>query len=224
MTSHIKTILFDLDGTLIDSAPSILEGFNFALDTVGIKPIIPIDGSIIGPPLTKTLSMISGIHSESRLDEISIIFRNYYDNDGVKKTRPYAGVKNCLQMLYKRGFQLHITTNKRHFPTQQILDILGWRQWFTSVYTIDNPSIGFKDKTKIIAAQVNDFNLKTSQTLYVGDRHEDFIAANNNNIKFVGISWGYGIAPSDHGENNNYLVANSIEELVKIIETGGSDV
>lgn len=223
MIAHAKAILFDLDGTLIDSAPNILEGLNFSLNVVGIKPIITIDRSVIGPPLKKTLSMISGITSKDKLEEISLIFKNYYDSNGIKKTQPYAGVTECLQTLYEQGFQLHIATNKRYTPTQRILDILGWTQWFTSIYAIDKPSPGedFKDKAEMLTAQINDLNLKTNRVLYVGDRYEDFTAANNNNIKFIGVSWGYGIAPADQSTNNNYLIANSIKELASIIGTHG---
>jgi len=81
-------ILFDLDGTLIDSAPSILETFAAILEAKGIEPVFPLDNRIIGPPLRGVLQQLLGDDDSFLIPELSEDFINRYDTNGYKRSVP----------------------------------------------------------------------------------------------------------------------------------------
>jgi phosphoglycolate phosphatase len=195
MSIQAKSIIFDLDGTLIDSAPSILAGFEHVLKVNGIKPLIPLTSSVIGPPLIPTLRMLSGVDDEEKLVQMVEQFKDFYDREACLLSQPYDAVDYGLKRLAEQGFKMHIATNKRYIPTRNIFQHLGWDALFTSVYTLDRDGASFNSKSEMIKGQLEDFRLSANQTVYVGDRAEDMEAAQNNNLNFVGVSWGYGDFP-----------------------------
>jgi phosphoglycolate phosphatase len=192
MFTNIKSIIFDLDGTLIDSAPSILIGLDYVLKLNSLEPLIPIMSSIIGPPLVQTLRILSGVNDEKKLLQMADQFKKYYDFDACLLSQPYDDVHYGLKSLVKDNFELHIATNKRHVPTRNILKHLAWDHFFVSVYTIDKNEVSFKSKSQMINRQLEDFDLSVDQAIYIGDLAEDMEAAKNNQLNFIGVSWGYG--------------------------------
>jgi phosphoglycolate phosphatase len=196
MFINLKSIIFDLDGTLIDSAPSILFGFEHVLKTNSLEPLIPITSSIIGPPLVQTLRMLSGINDEKKLLQMAEQFKEYYDLEACLLSQPYHDVNDSLRKLVQANFELHISTNKRYVPTRNILKHLAWDNFFTSVYTLDKNEVPFKSKSQMLQKQLEDLDLSADQSIYVGDRMEDMDAAHNNQLNFIAVSWGYGDFPS----------------------------
>lgn len=189
----VDTIVFDLDGTLIDSAPSILAGFGAALAAAGLQAAEPLTAALIGPPLTATLARLSGIEDRDRLAPMAATFKRYYDSEGYRLSTVYDGADAALRALHADGVKLHLATNKRHAPTVQILDWLGWSDLFSSVYALDLPGrAAFSDKSAMLAAQLAEQDIDAARALYVGDRDEDRVAAEHNGLAFVGVDWGYG--------------------------------
>jgi phosphoglycolate phosphatase len=210
MTVKAKSIIFDLDGTLIDSAPSILAGFQHVLKVNDIVPLVPLTSSVIGPPLVPTLKMLGGVNDEAML-LMAEQFKDFYDIEACLLSRPYDAVDGGLKRLVDIGFELHIATNKRYIPTRNILKYLGWSNLFSSVYTLDQEGASFNSKSEMIERQLKDFGLSADQTVYVGDRSEDMEAAQNNQLNFVGVSWGYGEFPE------NVTVIKSFNELDSLV-------
>lgn len=196
--SAAPTLMFDLDGTLVDSAPSILAGFAAVLRETGIRPVRPLDASIIGPPLRKTLANISGIDDPAQIEDMAAAFMRYYDSDGCLQSVPYPGVAETLAALHASGAVLHLATNKRHYPSLRMLDHFGWSRWFTSIYALDLPGRSFPDKPSMLAAQIADFKVDKARACYIGDRDEDRIAADANGLEFIGVNWGYGDFKGEH--------------------------
>lgn len=196
MSAKAKSIIFDLDGTLIDSAPSILTGFEHLLKVNGIEPLIPLVSSIIGTPLIQTLKKLSGINDEKKILKMAEQFKEYYDLEACLLSKPYDDVDHGLKKLVEDNFELHIATNKRCIPTKNIIKHLSWDNLFASVYTLDQAGAAFKSKSEVIKKQIGDFTLSVDQVIYVGDRLEDMEAAQSNKLNFLGVSWGYGEFPS----------------------------
>ena len=211
MFVNIKSIIFDLDGTLIDSAPSILIGFDYVLKANNIEPLIQLTPSIIGPPLIQTLKMLSGVNDEKKLLKMAEQFKEYYDLEACLLGQPYHDVNDGLKKLVQANFELHIATNKRYVPTRNILKHLAWDNFFASIYTLDKNEIPFKSKSEMINRQVKDFSLSVDRAIYIGDRGEDMEAAQNNQINFVGVSWGYGEFP------NHVITAQTFSQLYNLI-------
>lgn len=193
--SPIKTIIFDLDGTLIDSSKSILAGFAGAFAAEGLSPAVALAPEIIGPPLKETLAMLAGSRDVVLVDRLAGHFKAHYDNVGYRETTVFAGIPEMLAGLAEMGVPLHIATNKRLIPTRRILDHLGWTAYFRTVRALDAWSPAAANKAEMIARQLREEALTPASTLYVGDREEDFFAARANHLPFALAAWGYGGAP-----------------------------
>jgi phosphoglycolate phosphatase len=193
MTSPIKhrAVAFDFDGTLIDSAPSILSGMRYALDKNKIPPIVPLDPDIIGPPLRITLSRISGSTDASLLTQLIADFKHGYDSSGFRDTVAYQGIPELLNRLHGDGCRLYLATNKRGIPTRLILDYLGWHSWFSAVYCLDEHPDCI-DKTQLLGKLLLENRLVPSTTPYVGDTESDASAAIHHHMPYLHVAWGYG--------------------------------
>ncbi len=191
-----QAIIFDLDGTLIDSASSILTAFSYVFKLNDLQPLKQITSDVIGPPLMQTLIMLSGVNDEKKLLQMAKQFKEYYDLEACLLCHPFDDVDEGLKKLVKANFGLHISTNKRLIPTRKILKYLAWDNFFTSVYTLDKNVVPFMSKSEMINRQIKDLDLSIDRAIYVGDRLEDLEAAQNNQINFIGVSWGYGEFPN----------------------------
>jgi phosphoglycolate phosphatase len=193
-THKCSSIIFDLDGTLIDSAPGIISSFRKILHQAGISPTVTLDHSIIGPPLYKTLALLTGSSDSALLDTLAADFRNHYDHLGALETRLFQGVSTLLEGLIEAGITLHICTNKRQSPSAKILRNLGLDSNFVSLYALDMEQNRYNDKTSLLSGQIKDLALDPTTTVYVGDTHADGTASYANGIPFYYAAWGYGNA------------------------------
>jgi len=185
------TIIFDLDGTLIDSAAGVLAAFGGAFNARGIIPSRPLSLDIIGPPLMETLGNLAGTNELAVLQPLAEAFKANYDEDGYRLIEIFPGMDEMLSGLSARGHELHIATNKRILPTRRILAHLGWEKYFQGVYALDAFSPPLKSKANMLGAILAERGLDPRATLYIGDRQEDGEAALANNIRFLLAVWGY---------------------------------
>jgi phosphoglycolate phosphatase len=188
----IITAVFDFDGTLIDSAPGILAGFAAALQAAELTPCVPLSESLIGPPLAETLMRLSGSEDATLITFLTEQFKLYYDTTGVVTTPAYPHVQAMLEGLMDTGVELHIATNKRFAVTHAILDHLGWRDYFASVYALDMVTPRLANKPALLAKQIAEQGLNITNTIYIGDKYEDGEAATANQLGFYYAAWGYG--------------------------------
>jgi phosphoglycolate phosphatase len=210
----IKNLIFDLDGTLIDSSNSILESFRGAFEKVGKAPVRPLTADIIGPPLRETLSNVSGLTSSDELDGLATAFKAYYDTEGYKHTEVFPDIEEILSELSRMQLSLYIATNKRIIPTRLILDHLGWTSYFTGVYALDSLTASMAQKSDLLKYIVDKYSMNSESTLYVGDRREDGEAAAKNHLKFAFAAWGYGMdIKMFEGSGDFYL-----EHPVRLVE------
>lgn len=193
-----QNIIFDLDGTLIDSAPAILASFREVFAATGVPPVHPIDPSVIGPPLRETLTLISGSEDPALLADLAARFAAIYDTTGLLATEAYPGVDAVLRHLAGAGLALSIATNKRIFPTRRILEHMGWDPLFTHIYALDLFEPRLPDKATMIRRLLHDQGIAPDEAVYVGDREEDGLAAELNALPFLAATWGYGsLAPEE---------------------------
>jgi phosphoglycolate phosphatase len=189
--SKTGVLVFDLDGTLIDSAQSIKSSISVAFKRAGAAPSRPVDEIQIGPPLRDVISSLVGKRQRHLLPNLIRSFIRHYDEVGYRSVRAYDGVSEMLERLRDERWLLYIGTNKRIEPTRKIVKLLGWGKLFNGVYSLDSFLPQLSNKSDLLRSLVDRLNLECDNTLYVGDRREDAEAALNNGITSILVDWGY---------------------------------
>lgn len=184
-------LIFDLDGTLIDSAPSILQCFDLAFSSTNTPLAAPLTQDVIGPPLMETLKRLSGSEDLTLLNRLAAAFKQHYDTTGYQQSVVFEGVATMLQQLQEQGYKLYIATNKRFYPTEKIMAHLEWNAFFSGVYALDYFQPALKSKAEMIGRVVAENGLLVKSCLYIGDRLEDGQSADANQMDFALVSWGY---------------------------------
>jgi phosphoglycolate phosphatase len=187
----IHTVIFDLDGTLIDSAPSILRSIQSAIDETGIKTIKPLSENLIGPPLKDIFINLVGESNKEKLPELIEVFKRNYDESGYKETRVYEAITEMLDELLKNRLNLYIATNKRLVPTLKIIEHLRWTNKFKNVYALDYFEPVLQNKVEMLRRLHKDLPQASNGAIYIGDLLEDAVAAERSGLPFFMADWGY---------------------------------
>jgi phosphoglycolate phosphatase len=185
-------IIFDLDGTLINSAPSILKSLKASLYALNIRPCKSLTPDLIGPPLTETVASILSIDDIIFLPKVLENFKNHYDGFGYKETLVYSGIEDMLNALNKTNHKLYIATNKRIIPARLIVKMLDWDGFFSETYSLDSFSPPYETKTAMLANLNSKLKKRGQNIIYVGDRRGDEEASSKSGMKFLWAKWGYG--------------------------------
>ena len=215
-TSAGRTVLFDLDGTLVDSQPGVLNTLRRVLDSAGIVPSVPLGPNLIGPPLARMLERVVGDAAHGTVERLATAFRLEYDLHGHLQTMPYAGVDGVLAGLRERGFALFIVTNKRAVPTHLVLERLGWLEYFTAIAALDAARPPVANKSELVTALLACHAIEKSRAVLVGDSEEDALAAESNGICFLGAGWGYGLGNTDAARGR--LVLQRPHDLIERLD------
>lgn len=189
---NTANLIFDLDGTLIDSAPSILACMEHVSAAAGLKLELPLEANLIGPPLLTALARVTGLSDERLLLPLAEAFKAHYDAVGLHSTVPYPEIPEVLRHLRDKGMTLYLATNKRMIPTIAILEKMGWGEWFTAIYTLDKTSPGCTNKSTMLGLLLRENKIDPATAVYVGDTLEDGIAAAASGLHFIAADWGYG--------------------------------
>lgn len=185
-------IFFDLDGTLLDSAPGILESVKYALSSLGIKEEREeVLNSFIGPPLFDAFSKNYNLEKEVADRAVEKYRENYNDNGAMKKFTVYNGVENMLKSLNNAGLTICLATAKPREYAYKMLESVDFTKYF---HFINGASFDETKRTKsaVIKDTINTNNFDKSRIVMVGDRENDITGARKNNIASIGVLYGYG--------------------------------
>jgi phosphoglycolate phosphatase len=189
-------LIWDLDGTLIDSSNEIIACLELAVKNSGLELSRRINPFIIGPTIDVILknAFPSEYVSGDILEQVILNFRMIYDNSEFNMTKSFSGIEKIVKD--KQSFVHHIVTNKPDMPTKKILEKLGWTTYINSVNTpyseiIAQDSKLLKSKRELFSGLITKYD-EQSFFVGIGDMKSDCIAAKDNNIKSVGVLWGTG--------------------------------
>ena len=208
-----KAILFDLDGTLTDSAEGILNCVALALEHFGL-PVYDRETMIVfvGPPLGQTFPKF-GVPEESVQTAIDI-FRSRYTTVGKFENTPFPGIREMLATLRSQGHTLYIATSKPEQQAREILEHFDLAQYFDIIAgAATDKSRATKEE---VIAYLKEQSGPIGQAIMVGDTIFDVKGAVAHGIPAIGVSWGYGKV-EDMIEAGASAIATSPEHLVELI-------
>lgn len=206
--------IFDLDGTLVDSAESIRRALIESCEVNNIEPMIPISEIKIGPMLDEIISSILPYEESSRHDLFKKTFVELYDRKFCKEGMVYPGAIDALSQAAVNA-DLFLVTNKRIIPTIEILRHHNMVQTFKAIIGCDSVENNAFSKAKSINHLINKYGLCESDCTYFGDTEGDAAACHEAGVDFVYVSWGYGDAKEM--ANLKCLTMNSWDELCGFI-------
>ena len=212
-----KSILFDMDGTLIDPSEGIFDSIRNALQQLDVpQPPDEDFPSFVGPPLRKIFSRLLKTNEVEVLENAVALYRQRYSNSGLFQCVVYGGIFEMLENLAEGGYDLYVATIKPGLYAHKILAHTGLARHFNAIHgsALDG---SMDDKDRLVKGLLDEHGLNSAQGIMVGDRYMDVDAAKANGLVSIGASYGFGTRKEllDAGADH---IAGSPEEIVKIIE------
>lgn len=220
MNSRLSTfpsaVIFDLDGTLIDSAPDLQAALNRLLAKEGrrvlaIEEVVRMIGDGIYKLVERGYEATGEIPPSSDLDERVAAFSEDYEKRATEKTKLFDGVEVALQRLKDNQVKLGICTNKPQAATQQVLKHFQLSSFFNAVVGGDQLGGIRKPDPRHLQAAIDRLDVSGEETIMVGDSPNDIQVAINAGIPSVAVSFGYRrVAVEDMGATQ---IINHFDEL-----------
>lgn len=184
-----ETLIFDLDGTISDPFVGISRSINFALDSLGYKPVDPETiRPMIGPPLSEIFEHFLGDLREKEMHGLVDKYRERYASVGYRENALYDDMPTIISDLDSRGYRLGVCTAKRADYASKILQHFSLD---THIDFVDGGGIGVHKKTQI--ARIIRSGIDHTRAIMIGDRASDINAAMDNTVHSVGVLWGFGV-------------------------------
>lgn len=188
-----KAILFDLDGTLLDTAPDLVKAVNalraeYKLPALPFQTLREMVGRGAQNLIRRALTHEQAL--EYDVDEAYKVFAKQYHRINGDETREYSGVSEALCLLVSKGYKLAVVTNKPTEFTLPLLEKFGWAELFSSVVCGDTLPIRKPHPEPLLYA-LSQLNLSTQDALMVGDSMNDALAAQAAECDCVMLDYGY---------------------------------
>lgn len=194
-----RAVIFDLDGTLVDTAPDLMRATNFVLGELGRRPLeMPEVRAFVGHGaralLTRGLAATGGLPDAYDVEADYRRFVDFYSANIAAGSAPFPGVVRLLGRLKDEGFGLGVCTNKLETLSVQLLDALDLSKFFGSVIGPDTIGVAKPDPAPFFEA-VNRLELDTPRALMVGDSETDILTARNAGVPVIAVPFGYTPRP-----------------------------
>jgi len=217
ITRTWSCVLFDLDGTLVDSAPGIVTRIQKTFERLG-RPVPPEESLVewVGPPMLHSLEQKAGMTPQEALDALGV-YREISAQDGAwAGAAVFPGVAGLIRQLHAAGIPIAITSSK---PESQVKDVLTHFDLIEYFTVIAGASEDEKrsEKADVIAEglrRLGDLGVDLSRLVLVGDRAHDVEGAAAHGIPTIMVEWGYG-SPAEATEA--VAVVHSTDQLSKLL-------
>ena len=193
------TLVFDLDGTLVDTAPDLIAALNFVLEGEGLPPI-PLHSArnMIGAGARKLIER--GLEREGRaasvkdINRMTVDFVEYYAAHIADASRPFEGLEGALDELSSHGFRFAVCSNKLEWLSKRLLDQLGLSARFAAICGGDTFGVS-KPDPDILRQTVARAGGRMATTVMVGDAGTDIGVARRAGVPVIAVSFGYTDVP-----------------------------
>jgi len=187
-----QTVLFDLDGTLVDSRPGIVASVRQMLTELGhqVDPDANLDW-LIGPPIEQAFGRLLARYGDDRVELAVATYRAHYESGGLFDAQPFEGIPALLDELAAEGRTLLVATSKLRPYALRVLDHLDLARRFEDVHATE-PDGRFRHKTDLLRHVVEQRALGPECSVMVGDREHDVEAALAVGLAVIAVTYGYG--------------------------------
>ena len=210
-SSPFDTVIFDLDGTVSDSAPGILASLDHAFTETGFPP--PADlRRFIGPPF-ETAFRAEGF-SPDEIKILMTVYRAHYWDIGAFENLVYPGMEELLDGLRRDGFRIAIGTSKPEPTARRILEHFGYTERFD---VIGGATFDMTRATKSAVLKYVLEQLGPCRPVMIGDRYHDVEGAAEHNIDCVGVRWGYAASPDELEKAGARWIVKHPREIFDIV-------
>jgi phosphoglycolate phosphatase len=220
----MRTIVFDLDGTLVDTAPDLISTLNLVLTAEGLPPVTYDDARrMIGGGahrmIERALLAQGRTVSSAELDHMFRIFVDHYGAHIADRSRPFPQLENVLQRLGGEGFRLAVCTNKLEWLSVRLLDALNLSRYFAAICGQDTFGIP-KPDPQMLHLTVRRAGGEIERAIMVGDSSTDVRTARAANVPVIVVDFGYSeVAPETL--NADRLIGSLAELPHAIAAVGG---
>ena len=187
----IKAVIFDMDGTILNTLEDLTDSINVALNKFGM-PLRGIDEvrSFVGNGIHKTIERAVPEGTEEEvIEEVYGFFNPYYRKHCEIKTRPYDGIVDLLHELRAQGYKTAVISNKENGAVIKLVDTV-----FTDCFDYclgDTPGIKLKPERDMVDITLNNLGVSVNEAVYVGDSDVDILTARNSDMKCISVTWGF---------------------------------
>ena len=214
-----KLVIFDLDGTLLNTIADLANSTNYALKVLGY-PIHEPDkyNFMVGNGINKLFerALPDGEKTEENVLRVRQEFVPYYDQHNADKSRPYPGVTELLETLQTAGMQLAVASNKYQAATEKLIAHYFPNIKFTAVFG-QREGIPVKPDPIIVKEILQIAKVQEEETLYAGDSGVDMQTAINAGVTSCGVTWGFRPRTELEEFNPDYIVTGA-KEIIDIIK------
>lgn len=210
-----EAVIFDLDGTLLDTLEDLCDSTNFALSKFGypertLKEVRSFVGNGIGKLIERALS--GGIENgdyNAVLEE----FKCHYAANCNNKTKAYPGIYALLDALKTSGIKMAVVSNKVDSAVKELCE-----RYFNGYFEVtvgEREGVRRKPSPDSVLAAINILNTKTEHAVYIGDSEVDIETARNSDMDFIAVSWGFR-ERHQLSAIGNFTIADTAEELLAL--------
>lgn len=208
-------VLFDLDGTLVDTFDGIAEGVRYALEKMGVQDVgLAGASAFIGPPLTQSFGITFDGDKEKVMRAIDF-FQEYYGTDGWARNSVYAGIAEMLQTLKDSGKHLFVATSKPERFAVPVLEANGLYKYFEFVSAAESEEVR-STKSEVIQYALACAHIPIDRAVMVGDRKYDVVGAKAHGLKSIGVLYGFGDRDELADAGADYIVGEP-RDIVAIV-------
>jgi phosphoglycolate phosphatase len=194
-----RLVVFDLDGTLVDTAPDLINALNFVLDREGLPPV-PLQSArnMIGAGARKLiergLELDGRLYSAEEMDRLTRDFIDYYAAHIADASRPFEGLEDALDDLAAFGYRFAVCTNKLEWLSKLLLQQLGLSSRFAAICGADTFGVSKPDPA-ILRQTIARARGELKSAIMVGDAGPDIGVARRAGVPVIGVEFGYTDVP-----------------------------
>ena len=189
--SKINTVVFDMDGTVLNTIDDLATSVNYAMEKFGFPQRTVEDyRRAVGNGIRRAIELtVPEGTSQEVIDEMVPVFKEHYDEHCLDKTRPYDGIIELMKELKKRGYKMAIVSNKIDSAVKELN-----QRFFSEAIEVaigEKPGVNRKPAPDMVWDALKELGSTQEESIYIGDSEVDFATANNSNLPCISVLWGF---------------------------------